>query len=62
MKLRFFAGLSTPEAAKALGISVASAERWWAFARTWLFSELQEDDSSRNSCHSMRGFDSVFPH
>jgi RNA polymerase sigma factor (TIGR02999 family) len=43
VKLRFFAGLSTPEAASALGISVASAERWWAFARTWLFSELHQD-------------------
>ena len=43
VKLRFFAGLSTPEAASALGISVASAERWWAFARAWLFSELQQD-------------------
>ncbi len=43
VKLRFFAGLSTPEAASALGISVATAERWWAYARTWLFSELQEN-------------------
>ena len=42
VKLRFFAGLSTPEAASALGISLATAERWWAFARAWLFSELQE--------------------
>jgi RNA polymerase sigma factor (TIGR02999 family) len=42
VKLRFFAGLSTPEAASALGISTATAERWWAYARTWLFSELQE--------------------
>jgi RNA polymerase sigma factor (sigma-70 family) len=42
VKLRFFAGLSTPQAASALGISVATAERWWAYARTWLFSELQE--------------------
>jgi RNA polymerase sigma factor (TIGR02999 family) len=39
--LRFFAGLSTPEAAAALGISVATAERWWTFARTWLYSALQ---------------------
>jgi RNA polymerase sigma factor (TIGR02999 family) len=46
VKLRFFAGLSTPEAASALGISVASAERWWAYARTWLFSELKEDADS----------------
>jgi RNA polymerase sigma factor (TIGR02999 family) len=43
VKVRFFAGLSMQEAASALGISVASAERWWAFARTWLYSELQQD-------------------
>jgi RNA polymerase sigma factor (TIGR02999 family) len=40
VQLRFFAGLSTPEAAAVLGVSVATAERWWAYARTWLFSEL----------------------
>jgi DNA-directed RNA polymerase specialized sigma24 family protein len=40
VKLRFFAGCSTPEAASALGISVATAERWWAFARARLLSEL----------------------
>jgi RNA polymerase sigma factor (TIGR02999 family) len=45
VKLRFFAGLSTPEAAVALGISLATAERWWAYARTWLFSELKADPS-----------------
>jgi RNA polymerase sigma factor (TIGR02999 family) len=45
VKLRFFAGLSTPEAASALGISIATAERWWAFARAWLLSELQEETS-----------------
>jgi RNA polymerase sigma factor (TIGR02999 family) len=39
--LRFFAGLSTPDAAAALGISVATAERWWTFARAWLYSDLQ---------------------
>ncbi len=44
VRLRFFAGLSTPEAARILGISVATAERWWAYARTWLFSELQNDE------------------
>src|SRR5262249_8602488 len=46
VKLRFFAGLSTPEAAAALGVSVATAERWWAFARTWLFSELQGEEAA----------------
>src|SRR5947207_1152850 len=40
VKLRYFAGLTVPEVAAALGISVATAERHWAFARTWLFAEL----------------------
>jgi RNA polymerase sigma factor (TIGR02999 family) len=40
VKLRFFAGLTMPEAAVALGISLATAERQWAFARTWLYAEL----------------------
>jgi RNA polymerase sigma factor (TIGR02999 family) len=43
VKLRFFAGLSTPAAASTLGISVATAERWWVFARAWLLSELKGD-------------------
>jgi RNA polymerase sigma factor (TIGR02999 family) len=41
VQLRFFAGLSTAEAAGTLGVSVATAERWWAFARAWLYRELQ---------------------
>jgi RNA polymerase sigma factor (TIGR02999 family) len=49
VKLRFFAGLSTAEAAAALGISVATAERWWAYARTWLFSELRDSVDEGNS-------------
>jgi RNA polymerase sigma factor (TIGR02999 family) len=44
VKLRFFAGLSMAEAAVALGISLATTERWWAYARTWLLSELRGDD------------------
>jgi len=42
VKLRFFARMSNPEAAAALGISVATAERWWVFARTWLFADLTD--------------------
>jgi DNA-directed RNA polymerase specialized sigma24 family protein len=42
VKLRFFAGLSMPEVAQALDISLPTAERYWAFARTWLLSELQQ--------------------
>jgi RNA polymerase sigma factor (TIGR02999 family) len=44
VKLRFFAGLSIPEAAASLGISVATAERWWTYARTWLYAELGEGE------------------
>src|SRR5262249_23413027 len=40
VKLRFFAGLTMPEAARALGISLATAERHWTFARTWLYAEM----------------------
>jgi RNA polymerase sigma factor (TIGR02999 family) len=43
VKLRFYAGLPTPDAAAALGVSVATAERWWAFARAWLYAELARD-------------------
>src|SRR5262245_6882882 len=46
VQLRFFAGLSTPDAAAAIGISVATAERWWTFARAWLYSELQGGETS----------------
>jgi RNA polymerase sigma factor (TIGR02999 family) len=43
VKLRFFAGLTMPEAAAVLNISLATAERYWVFARTWLYAELAED-------------------
>jgi RNA polymerase sigma factor (TIGR02999 family) len=42
VKLRFFAGLTMPEASAALGISLATAERWWTYAKAWLFAELSE--------------------
>lgn len=38
--LRYFAGLTIPEAADALGISPRTADRLWAFARAWLYREL----------------------
>ncbi len=40
VKLRFFAGLTMPEVAQALDISLPTAERYWAFTRTWLYAEL----------------------
>ena len=42
VKLRFFVGLTMPEAAEVLGVSLATAERHWAFARAWLFAALGE--------------------
>jgi RNA polymerase sigma factor (TIGR02999 family) len=36
VKLRYFAGLSIPEAAGALNLSPRSADRLWAYARAWL--------------------------
>jgi DNA-directed RNA polymerase specialized sigma24 family protein len=36
VKLRYFAGLSINEAARALNISPRSADRLWAYARAWL--------------------------
>ena len=43
VQLRYFAGLSIPEAAEALGISPRTADRLWAFARAWLRQEIDGD-------------------
>jgi len=42
VKLRHYAGCSVQQAAKALGISLTTAKRQWAFARAFLYSELTE--------------------
>lgn len=41
VKLRYFAGLTTEEAAQVLGISVPTADRWWNYSRAWLFAEIE---------------------
>jgi RNA polymerase sigma factor (TIGR02999 family) len=41
VKLRFFAGLTFPQAAEVLGLSERTAKRLWAYARAWLFQEIQ---------------------
>jgi RNA polymerase sigma factor (TIGR02999 family) len=43
VKLRYFAGLTLAEAASALGISTATADRHWRYARAWLVRHLRQD-------------------
>jgi ECF sigma factor len=45
VKLRFFGGMTMPEIASALGVSLATAERYWVFARAWLCAELADPES-----------------
>jgi DNA-directed RNA polymerase specialized sigma24 family protein len=40
VKLRFFAGLTRHQAAEALGVSVATADNDWAYAKGWLKTEI----------------------
>ena len=41
VKLRYFAGMSIEESAKALNISEPTAKRWWTFSRVWLYEEIK---------------------
>ncbi len=43
VQLRYFGGLSLPQAADLLGISIATATRHWAYARAWLRVEMSDD-------------------
>src|SRR5262249_4573896 len=44
VKLRFFAGLTMPEVAQTLGLSLATVERYWTYARSWLSADPANDD------------------
>jgi hypothetical protein len=44
--MQYFGGLTSPEAAQALGISVTTANRYWADARVWLQEALATGRSS----------------
>jgi RNA polymerase sigma factor (TIGR02999 family) len=46
VKLRYFAGLTLPEAAEVIGISTPTAERDWAIAKVWLFREISRRRSA----------------
>lgn len=41
VKLRYFVGLTNRETAEAMGMSEATVERHWSFAKAWLFSQIQ---------------------
>lgn len=40
VKLRYFAGLTVPQAAASLGVSPRTADGLWAYARAWLLREI----------------------
>jgi len=44
VQLRYFTGLTIPQAAESLGISPRTADRLWAFARAWLHREISGTD------------------
>lgn len=41
VRLRFYAGLTLEQAGRALGLSPATADRWWAYSRAWLFARVR---------------------
>ena len=45
VKLRFFAGLTLEEAAASLGLARRTADRYWAYARAWLYQALSHGDA-----------------
>lgn len=49
VNLRYFAGLTLPEAAELLGISPRTADRLWAYARAWLHQEIEGDNAGEKS-------------
>lgn len=44
VKLRYFVGLTIPQAAAALGLSETAAKRFWVYARAWLYDELKKSE------------------
>jgi DNA-directed RNA polymerase specialized sigma24 family protein len=45
VKLRFYAGMSLKQTARFLGISPSTADRYWAYARAWLYHEMSEGET-----------------
>lgn len=53
VKLRFFAGLTNPQAAAMLGISTSTADNDWAYARSWLRIEMSENAGGKKTFPSV---------
>lgn len=49
VKLRFFGGLTIKQAAEAIGVSAATADNDWAYARSWLRMQLAGEIDEKNS-------------
>jgi RNA polymerase sigma factor (TIGR02999 family) len=49
VKLRFFAGLTLKDAARILGISSTTADRYWAYARAWLYQAITSSSTDPES-------------
>jgi ECF sigma factor len=43
VKLRYFAGVSLDDAVRMVGVSPATAKRYWVYARSWLYGKLHGD-------------------
>jgi RNA polymerase sigma factor (TIGR02999 family) len=55
VKLRYFTGLTLDEAATVLGISPATADRYWAYARAWLHREIAGTGRRENAGGKIEG-------
>jgi RNA polymerase sigma factor (TIGR02999 family) len=44
VKMRYFAGLTIEQAAEVLGVSRRTADRYWAYARAWLYQEITKSE------------------
>ena len=49
VNLRYFGGLTHEEAARALGVSVSTADRNWAYARAWLYRHMSAGEVQPHS-------------
>ncbi len=46
VKLRYFAGLTLSQAAEIIGVSRRTADRYWAYARAWLYQEITKSEQT----------------